>query len=218
MHYHCMTIDFDNTLGHFIGQGGSKGFFSIFEKRGIPHETVARCYESTKTANGFSLDRFFDELALQGIALLSHAAIRVEIQREFEEWLCQSLVLYPDSAPTLTWLRTRHIPICIITFGDDAFQRRKIELAHPPYDDIVVIPHLNSKADAERTMLARFGGPVIFIDDKRSELDAVREAGLTEKEVRTFHINRPDSPYQDQRAKWSHGEIQTLVELLPEFA
>lgn len=217
MHYHCVTIDFDNTLAHFVGEDGSKGFFPIFEKHGILREMVEQCYEATKE-NGFSVEKLLNELSLRGVVLCSSTVFREQFQEEFARWLQQSLILYPDSFVALTALQKRNIPICIITVGDERFQRRKIELVHPPYDEVIVVPHFNDKADAEKNVLVRFGGPIAFIDDKAKELDAVRDAGLDEADVETVHINRADSPYRSQQAKYHHHEIFSLVELLQERA
>lgn len=217
MHYHCITIDFDNTLAHFVGRDGSKGFFPIFEKHGIPRATVEQCYEATKES-GFSVEKLLNELSLRGVMPCFGTVFKEQLQEEFAGWLQRSLILYPDSLAALTMLQKQHIPICIITVGDERFQRRKIQLVHPPHDEVIVVPHFNDKADAEKKVLVRFGGPIVLVDDKAKELDAIRDAGLDEAAVETVHINRADSPYRSQQAKYHHHEIFSLAQLLEELA
>ncbi len=206
----CVLVDLDNTLSHFIGKGGSKGFFGVFTPHGIPEIQCVKCYESVKT-DGFSLKKFLNELTTRGVALVSRALLPEQLEKDFNLWLRRSLVLYPDSLPALALWQKHHIPVCIVTAGDETFQREKIELLHLPHDAVVVLPHTGEKTSVIKTILVQFGPPVALIDDKENELDAVR-ATYTEENVRTIHVGRMDSPYRGQVPQCEHHEATNLVE------
>ena len=202
----CICVDFDNTLGHFTH--GSRDFFNIFLQRKIPRETLEKVYKETACALGFSFPHFVNFLAdaVGGIPNRENLGI------EFEEWLQRELTVYPDSIPACTLWQRHHIPVCIITAGEEQYQKHKVALLHIPHDDVIVVQHVNEKAPATKKLLKRYGRRIVFIDDKESELDQLCDAGIGTDDVLKVHINRPDSPYGDQKSRYEHLEIESLLD------
>ncbi|MBI2030444.1 hypothetical protein HYT05_02370, partial [Candidatus Kaiserbacteria bacterium] len=60
-----------------------------------------------------------------------------------------------------------------------------------------------------------YGRTILYADDKPEELDAIRDAGLSEQEVITVRVMRPDSPHKDIKARYPHKEVVSLAEIVP---
>lgn len=82
-----------------------------------------------------------------------------------------------------------------------------------PYDEFHTVGPGVIKAGVIKDLVARFGAPVLFADDKSAELDAVRDAGMDERLVQTVRVRRKDSPHNPIVSKYRHVEVVSLNEL-----
>ncbi len=201
----CVAFDLDYTLSYF--QGGYEGLFEIFRKRGVGDAAIAQAYGEAKT-NGFTIEKLIDLAAQDGAPL-----DRGPIADEFRLWLKSALALYPDVLPFLERLRSeRHLPVAIVTFGHPNHQEEKMRLLAFPYDRFVCVPETNAKHPALSELVDAYGSPILYVDDKASELDHIRERD-SDNRILTARILRPDSPYRDQREQFPHIHIQSLDKL-----
>lgn len=203
----CIALDFDSTLSRILG--GLQGIFEIFVRRDIPKELVKECYEESKKDGGFSIQRLLEKVKLKTERLFDDG----EIYHEFDEWVKNSIVLYPESISVISELKRRKIPIAIVTRGDLNYQRRKIELTRILYDELYIVTGELGKCQALRELMQKYGSPILFIDDDPRDLDLVRGHGISEAEVITILILRDDSHHQDGHSTHSHLKIKTLDEI-----
>ncbi len=205
---HCLVFDFDHTLSHFIH--GYDGLFTIFTHRGIPAETVSEAYRRIKKAGGFSLAAYIAHLQ-QMAGTIPHEDT---VAQEFEDWLKNSIELYPDVLPCLTRWR-KDIPIEILTFGDPEFQRKKINMTGLGSYPLHIVASQQQKARELTKIIARYGTPVVFVDDIPSVLDEIRHR-FPPLHVITILIIRPDTiqpPGFNPRGWRSHHVISSLSDL-----
>ena len=178
----CIAIDLDATLCRF--QGGKEGLFSIFVCPQASENDIREIYERVKKSHGFSIAKM-----QRGVEeKIGKKFDTAEVEQKFSEWLKRSLVLYPDSIPFLTNCKTCGLPICIVTFGDTQFQKQKVAALNIPYDELFVTEKENGKPRIILELIKKYGSAVVFIDDKPSELDRVRDQGKDQSDVITFPI------------------------------
>lgn len=201
----CIALDLDYTLSHFRGR--YDGLFDIFRKRGVPDDVIGRAYDEAKS-DGFTIEKLIDLVAREGAALE-----RGPVRAEFRAWLESAITLYSDVMPFLERLRsTGSLPVAIITFGQPDYQEEKVRLLKFPYDRYVCVPEPDAKFAALLELKAAYGTPLLYVDDKASELDRIREQD-PKKQIFTVRVMRPDSPYRDQPTRFKHIHISSLGEL-----
>ena len=203
----CIATDFDFTQSHFRDPI-EKGFFNIMRRRGWNDADISEVRNYAE-AQGFSLENFFKAAVLLKPKLpIGDAA---SIRLEFYWWLEESIELYQDARPFLEkWWGA--VPIAIITAGDQFYQRRKVNLVHPPYDELHVVSPPHRKVDVLADLLDRRGAPLLFIEDRPDELDAAL-LRLGEHNVITVLVLRPDSPYNGERPRYNHIQVRSLEEM-----
>lgn len=199
----CIAIDFDYTLAHFIN--GYNGLFEIFTKQGIPFSLVKQTYEEVKQT-GFSLSNFIQILEEKTDIILNLE----NIYTDFQTWLLETLCLYEDAK---FLQKPLNIPVVIITFGDSEFQLQKIHNMNIVCNSVHTVSCINSKSDTLNNLLQTYGAPILYIDDKASELDAIADSGIRAEDVITFHIFRKDSPYKFEKSKIPHKQINSLHQI-----
>ncbi|TSC62332.1 MAG: hypothetical protein G01um101448_1061 [Parcubacteria group bacterium Gr01-1014_48] len=198
----CIAIDFDNTIAY--PKGGRMRLFHILRTYGFSLKNLRVIYERSKNEGGLSADnliRIAEEHTNTALAVS-------QIKKDIDNWLQNSVTCYPDTLAAFTTWKQANIPIIIVTVGSPEFQKRKIEISGVPYDDIVVLSGINKKSETILSLAKRYGS-CAFIDDKASELDAVRENGIGD-EVITFRIRRRNSPYFRQKPAYKHTAISRL--------
>ncbi len=204
-----IAIDFDHTIAYH--RGGREVLFRILRKNGIPLRKIGEIYERTKKEHGLSAEGLFRVAQEYVTEPLNKEAIA----RDVVLWLHSSVTCYPEAAKAMAMWKAANIPIYIVTVGTPEFQKKKVEIANVPHDDIFVLDTVNNKSGVLKQLLARYGAPCIFIDDKATELDAIRESGLNREDVATFRIRRKNSPYYTQVPVFPHIEIATLDDISP---
>lgn len=198
----CIAIDFDNTIAY--PKGGKIRLFHLLRAHGLSLKNLRTIYERAKREGGLSADNLI-RIAQEHTNTQLNAA---QIKQDVDDWLQNSVTCYPDVRTALTTWKQANIPVIIVTVGSPEFQKRKIEISGVPYDDIVVLTEINKKTDTILSLIKKYGS-CAFIDDKATELDAVRESGIG-NEVATFHIRRKNSPYFKQKPLHNHIRISRL--------
>ena len=201
-----IALDFDNTLAHF--EGGREGIFKLFQKQNIPLELTASLYEETKKEGGFNIDKLIKKVIDKG----GVAVDGKKIKEEFALWLSRSMKLYLDASDLLLKIRKTGTSFSIISVGDRAFQEEKARALGILPHHVHVVEKIGDKSRVLMDMLEKDSTPIIYIDDKASELDAIKQA-ISSKLISTIRIIRPDSPYKDERARYEHREISSLGEI-----
>jgi len=198
-----IAADLDNTL--VFPRGGVSSLLRLFAKYKIAPKHVLDIYAKAKQSGLSS-----ESLIRAAQEYVDAPLDRGTIEHDIERWLKKSIRCYPDALASVTKWREANIPVIIVTVGAPEFQKKKIELSGLSYDDVCIVDSVNNKSDTLRTLLARFGAPCIFIDDKASELDAVVESGITSNEVLTYRIRRTNGPYYGQKPVHAHTDIKHL--------
>ncbi|MFH1711809.1 MAG: HAD family hydrolase [Patescibacteria group bacterium] len=201
----CLAFDFDYTLASF--GGNRENFFDLFSDQGVPTTDIIRIYEEMKKTGSYSVANLVNRLMDETDTIFDVD----KIYRDHDEWLKQNLRLYPDAEKLKHKL---NVPVAIITHGDEQHQKMKIEKTGVKYDHLFVTNKPDSKHKPLRELLELIGGPIVFVDDKATELDAVREAGLGPEHVITHHIHRDDGHYGFLKAKHEHRIITSLDDLI----
>lgn len=197
----CLAFDFDYTLASFSSD--REGFFEIFTRQGASLVEVNRLYEQLKSSGKSSVNNLLAQLMEETDTLFDVD----RVYREHDAWLKQNLKLYPDAEVLRTKLP---LPVAIITHGDEQYQTLKIQKTGILFDHLFLTQALASKHEPLRQLYNLLGGPIVFVDDKAEELDAVRDAGFTSDQIFTHHIIRPDSRYGHVKPKFEHLVIETL--------
>lgn len=201
-----IAVDFDNTLAHF--EGGIDGIFKIFHKYGVAETLTEEVYQQTKKDGGFNINKL-----IAGVKGRIEFDLNEEgIRKDFSLWLDKAMKLYIDTSDFLLRVAKSGVPLSIITVGDKDFQEQKISLLGIKPHSLHVVQNVGDKPAVLQEMLHNDMGPIIYIDDKAAELDAIRRV-IGENDVMTIKINREDSKYKNQVAEYKHREISSLVEV-----
>jgi len=201
-----VVFDLDDTLVYYLD--GRDGIFELFTKRGVPEKIVRDAYEETKATNGFNIDKLTARIR----ECATKRFDKFKIKREFDVWLNNSLKVYNDAADFLSTIRERGVKFSIISAGDESFQKEKVKLARFKPFELHIVPRAGEKAAILRGMIGRGICPIVYVDDKASELDAIRRE-FDENKVVTVRISRPGGLYKNQKSVYKHREISSIKEL-----
>ncbi len=199
-----VAVDFDNTLAYH--QGGKVRLFRLLRKYGISLFDIRAIYEQAKKESGLSVESLLRVAKEYTNTPLDREAVTQDV----EGWLRDSVACYPDALLSVLEWRNANVPVIIVTVGAPEFQKKKVELSGLPYDDLFVLDAVNKKSATLQALLDHYGSPCIFVDDKATELDAIRESGISAHDVITFRIRRKNSPYYGQRPAHEHVNIKRL--------
>ena len=202
----CLSLDLDNTICYL--EGGREAFLDIFAAYDIPRKQLEEIYNHLRYGEGFSPKEFLAALVAQGFTLDVNS-----VEKKLTALHRKSLKLYEDAA----WLTHKEktpsaVPIAIVTAGHPDYQQEKCDLLGIRADHIFVVAPSEGKTAPLRELIARYGTPIIHTDDKLEELDRIRDAGLTEKEVITIALLR--DPKTQQKTSYTHRVIHSLAEIL----
>lgn len=117
--------------------------------------------------------------------------------------------IFPDVVETLQELRQRGHTLILLTYGDRGFQKQKITasgVAHL-FDEIII----TGEEKAEVLLRDTEGEPMVFVDDKVSILNKVKEALPA---VSIFHICRKEARLESCSVCPAQYEIYNFQELL----
>lgn len=160
-----LALDLDYTLAYY--KDGLSGLFDILRKLGI-QESVARQALATAEERNFSFELFYQILSMKVHVFVS--------EREFVElvtpWFRENYALYDDAFEFLSKY-LEHVPIVVVTAGDERFQRDKIRILKFFPNEIIVVPVGTPKIDALKDVYGRYKKVVVFVDDNPSEFDRI---------------------------------------------
>ncbi len=202
----CIAFDFDNTLAR--ATDGYVGLFAVFQKDGMSEDYLKKTYEAVKEASQFSIEKYCDALEADG----NHFP-RQERQVEAEEWLRESLHVFPETRAVIETIREKGIQVIIVSGGERSYQMKKIAYSEIRYDE-VFITHIGNKADTIQEISGRFASPLVYVDDRPMELDRIRDK-MSDETVLTVWLRRPGGKYTNDVAEHEHIIISNLTELLP---
>lgn len=207
MNFTCLAIDFDNCLAYY--NDDRAGLFKIFTDIGFSEENARMAYKGVDDTVGVSLNSISSSLEkIAGVKINAG-----DLKNKFDQWIEGAVSVFPDVNQFLSEAKSMGIPITIITYGNDDFQKQKIKISKIIYDDVVVTNVPGGKYLVLGELLKRFGPTIAFVDDKPEELDNVRER-FSEKEIGVFRIIRPTGPHIDKKAKFNHPEVKSLFDIL----
>lgn len=114
--------------------------------------------------------------------------------------------LYADSLAFLEAAHEKNYKIVLVTFGNVAWQERKLAALHLP-DYVKVLPTATTKI----AVLADYIEPdTLLVDDNASEIKAL----VTKwPQVQAYWITRPEGKYREQTPVVPHTHITTLSEI-----
>lgn len=202
----CIAVDWDFASAHF--SDNTDGVNDIFRRLGVPEEMVLKARQETEE-QGFSIERFTENIEKLFPSLDDKKSNKKSIGQEFQSWLRESLVAYPESKCEFLKWKTLGIPIVIITAGDQEYQHQKINIVGLPHDEVIVVNPQEGKVAAIGGLLKKYGGPIIFVDDKPSELKLVR--AHFGKEVVATLIARRNSPYRNEHEEYAGPKLVSLT-------
>jgi FMN phosphatase YigB (HAD superfamily) len=114
--------------------------------------------------------------------------------------------LYLDTLPFLQSAHAAGHQLTIVTFGDEAWQTRKLQGLHLP--DYV---HTLATADTKVTALAELvNDDTLVVDDRATELEAIVAAY---PQVVAYWITRPEGKYTEPIPQCPHHQIESLNQI-----
>ncbi len=200
----CIAVDFDGTLANFNG-GISNGFHEIFSKRGIAKETVDATRKEIDEKIGFTIEKFVE--LIKEKSGIKNLPAEESIVSEFRSRLRFFKAYTETTSSVEEWLR--FVPVVVVTRGNPAYQKEKLDLVNVPANEIFIVEPPQKKSEVLRKLVERYGGPIIFVDDRVSELDDVRRNGLGKKDVITLRMKRSDT-IETNKSEYEHKEINSL--------
>ncbi len=208
----CVALGVDYCSARFIDQ---KGLPDIFVRRGVPEDDARSALEEAR-ASGFTIDRYVELLREKHKEIIKIRDLP-SIRHEFQTWFRTSLQPYDDTAKALRDMHARHAHLAFVTFGNEGFQRKKVTSLDLHRHDaaIHVVEPPRIKSGVIRGLAYVYGRTILYADDKPEDLDSIRDAGLSEQEVITVRVMRPDSPHRDIKARHVHAEVASLAEIVP---
>ena len=160
-----LVLDLDYTLAHY--KDGLSGLFAITHKLGIP-ENVARHALMTTEERNFSFELFYQILSTKvHVFVNEHKFIELVMP-----WFRENYILYDDAFEFLSQY-LEHVPVVVVTAGDEEFQREKIRVLDFFPNEIIVVPMGTPKVDALKDIYGRYQKVVVFVDDNPSEFDRI---------------------------------------------
>jgi hypothetical protein len=210
----CVALDLDYCSARFIDQ--ESGLPDIFVKRGVPQDDALSALEEARES-GFTIDKYVELVRNKHHKEIIKIRDVPGIRHEFQTWLRTTFQPYDDTAKALKEMHGKHVHLAFVPFGDEHFQRKKITSLDLHRHDaaIHVVEPPRIKSAVIRGLAYVYGKTIIYADDKPEELDSIREAGLSEHEVITVRVVRPDSPHRDIAARHPHIEVGSLAEIVP---
>jgi FMN phosphatase YigB (HAD superfamily) len=202
---HIRVLDFDFTLAHFTD--GVESLCEIFSAYGVAADVAHQGWLEAEQL-GFTIDVCRNAVE----RIIGKSLPKDDIAALFRQWLRANLSLYEDSQAVINrW--NQNDMIWILTFGNREYQFQKISSVDILFHQVVVTTEPNTKFRFIQRLVQKSRYPIMFVDDKPSELDAVRDAGLGNSQIETVLIRRSDSPYFEVKPRYPHRVVWSLAEL-----
>lgn len=203
--YSCLAFDLDHTLTRF--NKPYETFFSLFSEAGIPLSQVRKTYEEMRHASFFTISGFIYKLMDETDIVLDVP----KMYSGFDDWLKTSIELYDDVLPLFQQIS---LPTAIITLGEPLYQRKKCTLTGIQSTHFFTTEKSGTKAIALRQLLALYPAPLLYIDDSVSELNAIRDAEISESDVHLVLLDRKEKSHPPDNSRFNHRIMHSLQDLL----
>lgn len=200
----CLAFDLDHTLTRF--NKPYETFFSLFSDQGIPLSQVRKAYEEIRQTSFFTISGLIYKMMDETDIVLDVP----KIYTGFDDWLKASVELYDDVLPLFQQIS---LPTAIITLGEPLYQRKKCTLTGIQYTHFFTTEKLGTKAIALQELLTLYPAPLLYIDDSVSELNAIRDAGISTSDVHLILLDRKEKPQQADNSRFNHRVIHSFYEL-----
>ncbi len=201
-HLPIIVLDLDFTLARF--QNGYVWIYDVVASFGISHtlaETELR--KQIDTSEGLRFEAYAESLMPGKSASLAKA-----LELHFKKDFCW----YPEVLERLTYWRWLGIPLIVVTAGSQTLQTQKIELLGFAFNEVYITNPLLGKASALQKILEKYPDrPVIYTDDKVSELKKITEAlPLPTTRLQLYCISHGD---RNPEMPHSFSAISSLTEV-----
>lgn len=181
-----LFVDFDDTVFN-TRKGFLPALRDVFVRSGVPSDIFDRTYEQCtahRVADGLSYTphAHADFLRAEGYALLG-------LERAYEQLLTvASRWVYRDF---IDFVRASDVPVVMVTYGDDTFQREKIRASGVGALVRDVIVTQGEKARAIDAYAPHASSPLVIVDDKVSVFARVK---ALRRPTYTVHAVRRGGP------------------------
>ncbi len=203
---HCIAVDFDFTASHFVGEGISS-VTRLFTGRGIALDIATQAWHNAED-RGFCLRTYMEEIH----KLTGRSFDPEPLKYDLRVWLSQVVRPYQDTEKAFANWKALNLPVVFLSFGNEAYQYAKIDSSCLPKNKVVIVSSKPHKVAEAELLVKEFGAPIWLIEDDVKVLDLVHEVGLSPSVI-SIRVNRPDSPYRDVSARYSHANVASLAEL-----
>ena len=203
----CVS-DFDDCLVRLTDRSKLFGIFTSASD-GLSRAGVERIYRKVRDSIGFSATHMINAIRGEGYSINEKAVCAA-----LDRWLKNSLEPYHDTMQFVGRVRASNIPFIVITFGEEKYQIKKVQMSGIPYDQLIVVSSPAEKVERIREVIKKFGRPIVYIDDKATTLDKIARA-FSPETVLTVRPVR--GPYRMLAAKRMHWEIASFAQL-PAFS
>lgn len=200
-------LDFDDVL--FNTRDFRKDRDIFLQRHGIRDEYLDQAYvrEFSDKKTGYSLEKHLGRVKHDFLRELDVENVLLDFYGEMK--FLQKYV-FSDVPKFIESLRGgRNNKIIILSFGEDDFQRKKIEGSglSSLVDEVIVTE--KKKADMLKGIVGKKEEKVFFLDDRVQYMKEMKEIFPF---VKTILVSRPEGRYHDARDKWCDFEVQNLEE------
>lgn len=200
----CIAFDFDRTLADY--NDNLDGLVDIFRHPDITEQQLVAAFHEVGL-RGFSFDKLLDTLhTTTGLEFDVRSVVDA-----CNEWLERSIRLY-DGVSEFFESFGKEIPLAIVTFGNEAFQRQKIKAVGLHMYPVYVTDTLGTKGMVLRELLALHGGSLLFVDDNPLELDPVA-ALFSEEAVQTSYIDHLGEHPKGSEMAQKHMRFESISDI-----
>lgn len=187
------ALDLDFTLSHFEGDG-IEALHQIVAEHGVSLD-MARTTREEVEKTGFSFERYIHALEEKTGTSLPAQVLKPKMR----DWLVEHLRLYDGVVEFMDRAADEGIPIYIVTFGDNVFQRHKISILNIPGGILTCGPageYISKAVALQKILESREDTPrILFLDDNPSELELVQKT-FPPSQVRCVRMYRKDGPHK----------------------
>lgn len=200
-----LVLDLDYTLAHY--RDGMSGLFAVTHALGI-QECVAWQALSEAEKENFSFELFYKKLSS-----LAHVGMKESVFVErLTMWFKENYVLYED-AHAFLFDYLEHLPLVIVTAGNEELQRSKIKLLGLIPHEVVVVPMGEPKLRVLKDISDQYQKTVVFVDDNPVEHAHIAFDGCFGKASYRVRMRRSDSPYEGTVSDLSKFTITSFSQM-----
>ena len=200
----AVILDLDFTIIGF--KDGFQKLLDDLAGLSIDHEVLGRALNYSNE-NGFTVELFIKSIEIFQNKMFSRR-IKSNIINTFNFWLENSLYVFDDARVCLNNWKDK-IPLIILTFGDPAYQKRKLRMLGLDEFPIYYSSRSVSKARILGDLLKEYG-KVFYVDDNINEINNIATVNTNEM-ISLFWLNRNSYPEESIKELPDYIEISSLL-------